>query len=620
MRKIKQCFILILITLNIFLFLTGCKNRESETIKYRYSSGTKDYDGELYYSDDYFKAESTIYNPSLATTSLGLAMASFASQDVADVKDYSFRYKNVSNLMVHLGFSDLYANDDFKKKPTVSSLGAVYANKKIGDYTLIAIGIRGAGYQQEWSSNCKVGDGIAIPHHEGFQEGSDILLNGLKYYINQKSIEGKIKIWSVGFSRASAVNNLTLGRIDLSLHKKESILPSSVSVTKEDIYGYCFEVPMGANQKEEISPRSEIYNNIFNIINVCDPVPMVPMSGLGFTRYGIDIYLPNALNDSNYLNDLNTIKSFYSKQAASKDIGKYVIDQFVYYGGLGERKTDYSGDDDLIHFHGGFFIMDLLNKMMEEGIEDRIAFKNNIQDGLMSAFEMVFQNDTMTESLAPLLISFLISLITTGDIDYLIEEIMHNPDNFVNDLMPIIKNTVEVSTLLVNVSPREFCDQIKGIITVLTKVFNKHLYLLFPFVSINNLMAIAQAHQPIVCMANLCAMDPNYTKKPIECDTYGGYYLLEINYPSAHGYINISMDGIDIARIYEGKVYNLSMYTYGILDDKFIAYLPIGHSYKVTSDMTAYTLKEYNQMNFILKDKDHKVIHDEFTDEITLEF
>ena len=130
MRKIKQCFILILITLNIFLFLTGCKNTEKETIKYRYSSGTKDYDGELYYSDDYFKVESTTYNPSLATTSLGLAMASFPMQDVQDVKDYSFRYKNVSDLMEKLGFSDLYANDDFKKKPTVSSLGAVYAHQR----------------------------------------------------------------------------------------------------------------------------------------------------------------------------------------------------------------------------------------------------------------------------------------------------------------------------------------------------------------------------------------------------------------------------------------------------------------------------------------------------------
>ena len=80
------------------------------------------------------------------------------------------------------------------------------------------------------------------------------------------------------------------------------------------------------------------------------------------------------------------------------------------------------------------------------------------------------------------------------------------------------------------------------------------------------------------------------------------------------------MDGIDIARIYEGKVYNLSMYTYGILDDKFIAYLPKGHSFTVTSSNTSYSLKEYNQMDFVLKDKDHKMTRDELSDEITLEF
>ena len=62
------------------------------------------------------------------------------------------------------------------------------------------------------------------------------------------------------------------------------------------------------------------------------------------------------------------------------------------------------------------------------------------------------------------------------------------------------------------------------------------------------------------------------------------------------------------------------MYTYGILDDKFIAYLPKGHSFKVTSSNTAYSLKEDNQMDFILRDKNHKVIHEELSDEITLEF
>jgi len=622
MKKIKCCLILILINLNILFFLCACgtKEEEKDLVNFSYAASSKDYDGVLYYSDDYFNNPSTEYNPSLATTSLGLAMSAFMSLNVEDLSDYSYRYVNCENLLSSIGFKDIYVNEDYKKKPTTDSLGVVIANKKINNYTLIAIGIRGAGYQQEWASNCKVGSGIDEIHHEGFNEGATILLDSLNHYIENYQISGDIKLWSAGFSRASAVNNLAIGRIDKSLYLGHSILPNSVSLKKEDLYAYCFEVPMGASFYEDISPRSEIYNNIFNIINSYDPVPLVPMEGLGFTRYGIDCYLPNPLNDANYSKDLNVIKEYYSKQAASKEIGDYCVDKFVYYGGLGEKKTNFSGDEDTVNFHGGLFVRDLLNRMIEEGIQDRIAFKNKVEDGLREVFTMMYKNNTMTESLLPLATSFLLSLLMNGDIDYLIEEIMHNPDDFAKDIMPIIKTAVEESTLLENISSIDFCNQIKGFITVLTRVFNRHLYTLFPLISLNNLKALAQAHQPIVCMANLMAMDPNFNSHPIECDMSGGYFYVEMEYKSDNGYINIKMDSIDIARMEARGAINLSMYTYGILDDKFVAYLPLGHTYSIDTSIGGLKVYKYDQRYSSMSLVPYKRTDDPYTDEYNIEF
>ena len=71
-------------------------------------------------------------------------------------------------------------------------------------------------------------------------------------------------LWSAGYSRAGAVNNLACARIDKAIYDSEKIL-GNVNLKKEDLYSYCFEAPMGGSFKEETSPRSSIYNNIFNI-------------------------------------------------------------------------------------------------------------------------------------------------------------------------------------------------------------------------------------------------------------------------------------------------------------------------------------------------------------------
>lgn len=58
---------------------------------------------------------------------------------------------------------------------------------------------------------------------------------------------------------------------DGSIENSEPILPSQVSLKKEDLYSYCFEPPRGVI--ESAFQKDIHYDNIYNIINFNDVVP-----------------------------------------------------------------------------------------------------------------------------------------------------------------------------------------------------------------------------------------------------------------------------------------------------------------------------------------------------------
>ena len=92
-----------------------------------------------------------------------------------------------------LGFEHFEANDGFKVKPTKDSIGAVAAEKKLTidkeDYTLIALAIRGGGYEAEWASNVTMGK---TGQHQGFEKASqDVRFFG--YIYQEKQNQGKSK-------------------------------------------------------------------------------------------------------------------------------------------------------------------------------------------------------------------------------------------------------------------------------------------------------------------------------------------------------------------------------------------------------------------------------------------
>ncbi len=248
----------------------------------------KPYEGKygFYYTDDYFKKPATKYNQSLATMSLCLALSTYQDEDE---KIYDKNVKNVKNLFGKCGFVVDGADSTFQQKnydikTGTDTIACSFASKKIGDSTLVAVAVRSGGYGAEWASNLTLG---LSGDHAGFDDASSKVYEYLADYVNSRNITGKVKFWITGFSRGGATANLLAAKLDNTIDSHPKI-----TYSKDDVYAYTFATPAGAVKSN--NPHSKKYNNIFNIINFHDLVPLVAPSqtGWSFDRYGITKVLP----------------------------------------------------------------------------------------------------------------------------------------------------------------------------------------------------------------------------------------------------------------------------------------------------------------------------------------
>ncbi len=240
------------------------------------------------YDDSYFEEFSDEYNHNLARLSIRLAMSAFGKQYVSNGKiQYDRQYENVEDFMSKMKFTNISHNANYEKQPTENSIGIAVGMKKIsypyrGDFVLLAAAIRGGCYESEWAGNFNVGSGNI---HAGFNEAANQVVEFIENYITENNINEDIKLWITGYSRAAATANIAA----------QKIIDNEL-VYSGDLFAYCFETPSGV-----INPDNEwLYNNIFNIVNQHDLVPMVAPNKWGYGRYGVTKYLPSALLDKNY--------------------------------------------------------------------------------------------------------------------------------------------------------------------------------------------------------------------------------------------------------------------------------------------------------------------------------
>ena len=234
------------------------------------------------FEDSYFNGPATEYNHKLAQASLGMALSAFRPM----------RHQSQTNPSEHLveyltdcGFTRLQS-DDYDKNPSLYTVATVIGQKEMEDsdgqpYTLIAVGVCGGGYANEWLSNFTIGTG---ERHQGFDSAAHLVENRIFGYIGRANIQGRIKIWISGFSRAAAVSNITAADlVDCGVFRQD------------DIFAYTFATPRTTKE-----PEPGRYRNIYNIVGQYDIVPQVPLASWGFQRYGTVLYTSLRETDSTY--------------------------------------------------------------------------------------------------------------------------------------------------------------------------------------------------------------------------------------------------------------------------------------------------------------------------------
>ena len=235
------------------------------------------------FSLSWFRNDARDYNHDLAKLSLGLATSAFRASEQFD-DDQGGTDNNVRSFMEQAGFTEL-RSDDYDKNPSMYTISTVMGHQTVSDggesFELIAVGVCGLGYMDEWESNLSVGTG---ENPEGFYSAAHLVYDRVFGYISENHLKGKIKIWISGFSRAAAVSNIAA-----------SLLSDADTFSQENVFAYTFATPMTVRDTE---PKS--YRNIFNICGKMDPVPNVPFADWGYSRYGITYYTPTMETDSDF--------------------------------------------------------------------------------------------------------------------------------------------------------------------------------------------------------------------------------------------------------------------------------------------------------------------------------
>ena len=505
------------------LLFTSCAPSALTRAAFTYQSGTMDEDSFMYYTDDFFRHPSTEYDASLATASLSFAMASFAS-----IEDYRYdhRYVNGEELLKKLGFRDIAANAFFHEKPGTDSFGVRIGRKDLDGATLLAVGLRGANYESEWASNFTIGtETDANGYHKGFYEASGIILEELKNYVTSNGLQGRIKIWISGYSRAGAACNVASGRLDEYIRDGVPFLGDAVQLAKEDLYSYCFEAPQGAPLDEERTAKSDTFSNIFCIINPNDPVPKVPMTAMGFTRFGREILLPTELSDLHFEQSLETVREQFSRLRSFGDWGIYRISDFSVYdsGKFSGFKISLTASGSVRNWTQAQYLDELLTAFAEV-IGSRDDYAATLQSGMRDLFHLAYARKNTSASLKDIALQFARELLLTDEVSVLTDDLMHNRSRLKQDAAPIIHRALLRMGLDTELGAIE-----KTVVDLVNALFSTLLdrFYLFPtLLSFDNLKAVSSAHYPELCLAYMRAMDPHYVSEPVSVPLDGRYYVL----------------------------------------------------------------------------------------------
>lgn len=226
------------------------------------------------YSDKWLLAPPNEFNQKLMQVSFVMAASAFRD----NTHDLDQRDFNILDFFSRAGYSDP-RTDDYNKVTSINTIGSAIAHKKIGEATVIAVAMSGNNYANEWLNNFTVSD---EQRSQGFNDAAVKVFERIREYIRDHSLTGELRLWITGYSRAAAIANIT------AADATDSGLFTAV-------YGYTIGTPRTTKDQD-----AERFDNIFNVINPFDPIPLMPFPEWGYRRYGTDLYLPSMETDSDY--------------------------------------------------------------------------------------------------------------------------------------------------------------------------------------------------------------------------------------------------------------------------------------------------------------------------------
>lgn len=520
---------------------------------------------ECYYSDSYFSQPATKFNPSLASMSLAMAIAS-----MGDYVDMAHQSKRIANLMENIGMSVSW-NEAYEKDPTADSIAVIVGSKKIGNKTLVALAVRSGGYGNEWASNFTMGE---RRDHQGFNDAKNQTIKFLRNYLRTNKIKGKVNFWITGYSRGAATANLVAAAID-----RKELYNSDIRYTKKDVYAYTFETPAGADELSD--PNSSKYNNIFNVINITDLVTYVAPAELGFYRYGVDKFLPSPETDPVHYEEAKELM-LQRFNKSSKD--QYIIDGFKsmninprMFANLlsSERFITTNLKDQLSQ---GYFMSQIVPLLCNELIKGRDGYNSNFQQVLRDIFGSEgFYEGARGDSLAEYFISTI-----SPELDDIMKNLFSNDTGKRKNALTLISDCIkEVYRLSeIRVSEQEVIQIRDELVGKLMDFAAKHPQETATLAA--NLGGVVQAHMPSLCFAWVTSMDPNYAGSGVNRYNDGTYRVVKVDsganlkvYNSQDQLVAQIEDTIPIPLLDSSYVYGYNTY------DQSYVLLPSNGKYRI---------------------------------------
>ena len=498
-------------------------------------NSSRDYTATFIFDEAYFFQSANEYNPSLATMSLLFQLSSWGSNDV---NDYRYKMRNAENLMADLGFvgfehNFLDSDNDIPGKPSKDSIGAVAAHRVVSaddeltgdtrEYTLIALAIRGGGYESEWASNFKMG---ISGYHAGFYQASNIVARFLRDYIDDQGITGDIKLWLTGFSRAGAVANLLAGGINSG----RIALPSQVTLESHNFFTYTFATPAGVLRQDAVR-----FGNIFNIIHTSDPVPLVAPIYWEFARYGIDWELPNPETVCPcYFSPLHNRMLFHfnSLESVSANNIRYQLNDFTMM--RIRLRAILPGGNQVIQpdIHNAqpqnVFLHDYVTMLARDVLQTREIYVTFLQDDMRYFAGMIF-------GATPYQMEIFLEEITNQVLSgwrWLIWDVFRKfggLDTAYARVVQWLRESLEVSGI--EYTHQEFDAAVELLMDLLVVVAFNHPNRATTLVY--NIGSIGQAHHPEIYLAWLKSMDPNFETGGVVNPWFspGRFRIIRINCP-----------------------------------------------------------------------------------------